>query len=147
MAPAISDDSLQPDLDRLQTLVADLWYPSETDAPVVVVVWPIPPGETTPKPQGKGDLLPIPPILANAGFPITDHPADHFFHPILSQPFWRSSQGEYLAQRYQDLQAFLQATLSNLHTYRLGEVEIALYLVGHHPSGHYLGVQTQVVET
>jgi hypothetical protein len=145
MAQAIFDDSLQPAVDRLQTLVTDLWYPSETDAPVTVVVWPIPPGATTPKPPGQADG--IPPALATAGAPITDYPADHFFHPILSQPFWRSSQGEYLAQRYQDLQAFLQTTLSNLHTYRLGEGEIALYLVGHHPSGHYLGVQTQVVET
>ena len=147
MAQAIPDPSLQPDLDRLQTLVADLWYPSETDAPVTVVVWPSPPSDGPPEGQAADPARTVPQELAAAGTPITQHPAERFFQPILGQPFWHSPQGEHLAQRYQPLQDFLQATLSNLHTYRIGQVEITLYLVGRHPSGHYLGVTTNTVET
>lgn len=146
MVQAIPDDSLQPDVDRLQTLVADLWYPSETDAPVTVVVWPIPPSET-PGNQAADPTSTVPQDLAAAGTPITQHPAERFFQPILGQPFWHSPQGEHLAQRYQSLQAFLQAKLSDLHTYRIGQVDITLYLVGQHPSGHYLGLKTNTVET
>lgn len=136
MAQATSDHSLQPDVDRLHALVADLWYPSETDAPVTVVVWP---RETSP--------TGYPSALEALGLPIAEQPADRFFRPILSGSFWQSSQGEHLAQRYQALQDFLQGSLSHLRTYRLGQVEVSLYLLGHHPSGHYLGVTTTAVET
>ncbi|MEB3291497.1 MAG: nuclease A inhibitor family protein [Leptolyngbya sp.] len=133
MAQAIPDDSVQSTVDHLQTLVANLWYPSETDAPVEVVVWPTPPGEI-------GDAFP-------PGATVAEYPADQFFHPILSQAFWHSSQGHHLAQRYQALQAFLRDTLSDLRTYRAGQVEITLMVVGRHPSGQYIGVQTSLVET
>lgn len=135
MTQAISDDSLQADVDRLQSLVADLWYPSETDAPVTVVVWP--------SPWPKGVLNP----LEAGSSTITEHPPEQFFQPILKQPFWHSAQGEHLAQRYHAIQDFLRNTLADLRTYRVGQVEIALYLVGQHPSGVWVGLQTQVVET
>lgn len=133
MVSTISDDSLQSAADRLQALAADLWYPSETDTPVTVRVWPLPLAEPLP---------PFPP-----GATVTEHPADRFFQPILSQPFWHSAQGDHLAQRYQALQDFLQATLTDLRTYRIGQVEVTLCLMGRHPSGAYLGVQTVLVET
>jgi hypothetical protein len=135
MTQAISDDSLQADVDRLQALVADLWYPSETDAPVTVVAWPAPQTD---------DVLEL---LDTGASAVTEHPPEQFFQPILKQPFWHSAQGERLAQRYQAVQDFVQTTLSNLRVYRVGRVEIILYLVGQHPSGAWVGLQTQVVET
>jgi hypothetical protein len=145
MAQAIPDDTLQPDVDRLQALVDGLWYPSETDAPITVVVWPISPSEN----NSEESALPqeLAQELAAAGTPITQHPAEQFFQPILSQPFWHSPQGDHLAQRYQSLQAVLQPCLSHLRTYRIGQVDITLYLIGQHPSGHYLGLKTHLVET
>lgn len=140
----MSHDSFADDVDRLRTLVADLWYPSETDAPVVVVVWPVPSPEAA---SADPPPTPISQDLAASGAPLTEHSADQFFQPILRQPFWHSAQGEHLAQRYEALQQFLQAKLSNLRTYRLGQVEVTLYVVGQHPNGNYLGVKTQVVET
>ncbi|MFH7245664.1 MAG: nuclease A inhibitor family protein [Spirulina sp.] len=135
MTQAISDDSLQADVDRLQTLVADLWYPSETDAPVTIVVWPSPQAD---------DVLEL---LDTEVSSIPEHPPEQFFQPILKQPFWHSAQGEHLAERYQALEDFLQGILSDLRVYRLGQVEVALYLVGQHPSGAWVGLKTQVVET
>lgn len=145
MAQAMPNDTLQPAIDRLRALVDGLWYPSETDAPVTVVVWPILPSES----NLAGPALPqeLAQELAAAGTPITQHPAEQFFQPILSQPFWHSPQGDHLAQRYQSLQAVLQASLSHLRTYRIGQVDITLYLIGQHPSGHYLGLKTNLVET
>lgn len=133
MVQAIPDDSFQAAVDRLSLLTADLWYPSETDAPVTVVAWPLPLPDPWP---------PFPP-----GATVTEHPADQFFQPILRQPFWHSAQGEHLAQRYQLLQDFLQATLTDLRTYRVGQVDILLNVIGHHASGGYLGVQTTIIET
>ncbi len=147
MAQAIPDDSLQADVNRLHSLVADLWYPSETDAPVTVVVWPMPSPEPDSADQPTASAKLVPQELAMARDPLTEHPADHFFQPILRQPFWHSAQGEHLAQRYEALQQFLRATLTDLRTYRLGQVEVALYVIGQHPGGHYVGVKTHVVET
>ncbi|QQE64371.1 hypothetical protein GFS31_10510 [Leptolyngbya sp. BL0902] len=133
MVQALSDDSFQADVEHLSLLTTDLWYPSETDAPVTVVAWPAPLADPWP---------PLP-----SGSVVTEHPADQFFRPILSQPFWHSAQGEHLAQRYQALQDFLYTHLTNLRTYRVGQVEVTLSIMGHHASGGCLGVQTTLVET
>lgn len=124
--------SLATDLARLRGAVAGLWYPSETDAPLRVVQWDLPTLQAT---------------LANPTKPLACLPGEDFFHPIFANPFWRSPQGGHLAQRYQRLRQLLWATLTEIKTYRSAGPQVSLYLIGRHPSGVYLGLQTLAVET
>ncbi len=124
--------TLATDLARLQAAAADLWYPSETDAPLTVVHWDQPTLETT---------------LANPTKPFACLPGEAFFHPILTNPFWRTPQGGHLEQRYEDIKQLLWSMLTEIKTYRSMGPEVSLYLMGRHPSGVYLGLQTLVVET
>lgn len=123
--------------DRLRGLVDDLWYPSETDAPVTVVVWAV-------------EHLDPSTVAAQAGCGVDEvivRSPEDWFNPILTNHFWRSAQGEHLAQRYEALHDLLWSTLSDLHSYQVGDVEQHIYVVGRHPAGGYVGVQTMMVVT
>ncbi len=124
--------ALATDLARLRATVTELWYPSETNAPLRVVQWDPPTLAAT---------------LANPAQPLTELPGEAFFHPVLTNPFWRSPQGDHLAQRYQRLKQLLWNTLTEIKTYRSTGPEMTIYLIGRHPSGAYLGIQTVAVET
>jgi len=130
-------DSLNHYADRLQKATADLWYPSEIDAPLSVVFWPVD--------QLDNDTLKQ--LLSSESESVNRQPPEQFFQPIFSNPFWRTSQVEHLAQRYEALQCLVYDTLDNLYTYRIGTVEVSLYLIGQHSSGGYVGLCTTVVET
>lgn len=123
---------LATDLARLQRAVTGLWYPSETDAPLTVVQWDQPTLEA---------------ISANPAKPLACLPGEFFFHPILTNPFWRSPQGGHLGQRYEDIKELLWGMLTEIKTYRSTGPEVNLYLMGRHPIGIYLGLQTLVVQT
>jgi hypothetical protein len=51
------------------------------------------------------------------------------------------------AQRAEDLLRALRENLSDVTAYRVGEINIAVYVLGRSPGGGWLGVSTRVVET
>ena len=51
------------------------------------------------------------------------------------------------AGRYQRLLMALQSQLSNLKAYKVGRINMPVYLVGRSSEGSWLGVATRVVET
>lgn len=123
--------------DRLRAAVADLWYPSESEAPVTVVIWVV-------------DRLDAATVAEQVGCGVADVVArspEDWFQPILANDFWRSAQGGQLAQRYEALRDLLWSTLTDLQAYQIGTIEQDLYLMGRHPDGGYVGVQTQAVAT
>ncbi|HIK44930.1 MAG TPA: nuclease A inhibitor family protein [Leptolyngbyaceae cyanobacterium M65_K2018_010] len=130
-------NSLQTFIEHLRVAVADLWYPSETDAPLTVVSWP----------GDQFDSTTLGQWLGRGREPVEQYAAERFFQPILHNPFWQTAAGGHLAQRYQRLQTWLGETLTDLHTYRVGTLEVAVYLVGRYPAGGYVGLGTTVVET
>jgi hypothetical protein len=124
-------------VEHLRATVADLWYPSEADSPLTVVVWPVERlDEATVVAQLGGEVSPVEP-----------RPVEDFFRPVVTSPFWRTPQGEHLGQRYEALRQLLTDTLTDLHLYRVGRVEVTVYLMGRHPGGGYVGLKTTVVET
>ncbi len=124
-------------LSALEGALGGLWYPSESDALVSLVIY--------------ADPLPTPEAVAQKLATDDDtceiHPAEAFFSPILNNPYWASEQGGHLAQKYANLRDVLETHLGDLHSYRVGTVNVTLYILGRHSSGCYLGVCTHVVET
>jgi hypothetical protein len=129
--------ALERYVEHLQATVADLWYPSETDSPLAVVVWPV----------DRLDEATVGAQLGGQASSVEPRPVEEFFRPVVNNPFWQTSQGEHLAQRYGALEQLLKATLTDLQVYRVGRVEVTVYLMGHHPGGGYVGLKTTVVET
>lgn len=124
-------------LSAMEGAMGGLWYPSESDALVSLVIYADPLPDTTALGQKLGE--------GEANLQI--QPAEAFFRPVLNNPYWASEQGGHLAQKYANLRDVLETHLEDLKTIRIGEVNITVYLLGRHSSGCYLGACTRVVET
>ncbi|WP_017299929.1 nuclease A inhibitor family protein [Nodosilinea nodulosa] len=124
-------------LRELEEAIAGLWYPSETDAPLSIAIYADPNLDATTLGQQLG---------ANSDT-FQHQSADDFFRPVFSNFYWSTPQGGHLTQRYRRLQEILQAHLLDLHSYRVGAVDVNLYLLGRHSSGCYVGIYTHAIET
>ncbi|MEL7246133.1 MAG: nuclease A inhibitor family protein, partial [Cyanobacteria bacterium J06573_2] len=51
------------------------------------------------------------------------------------------------AKKYQALVETLKQNLDNIQVYKIGEVEIDVYIVGQLKSGDWVGLSTKAVET
>ncbi|MGB3138323.1 MAG: nuclease A inhibitor family protein [Nodosilinea sp.] len=123
-------------LTELEEAIAGLCYPSETDAPLAIAIYADP--DLNAVTLGKQ-------LGANAD--PSHQTADEFFRPIFDNFHWSTPQGGNLTQRYKRLQEILQAHLQDLHYYRVGSVDVNLYLLGRHSSGCYIGIYTHTIET
>jgi hypothetical protein len=70
---------------------------------------------------------------------LTNEPADS---PIQEIDF-----DVFLGWRYQRLALLLKANLSHLRVYKVGRINMPVYIVGRSPEGNWLGLSTRVVET
>jgi hypothetical protein len=129
--------TLLPDL---QTACADLWWRSETDAPFEVICDPAlqPPLE----PQ---DLLQLSDYPEDT--PIQTSNLEAFFGPATVDQDGCDATEKALVERYRHLQQLLTDTLEAPQVYRLGEVEVEIYILGYTGDGQVMGVKTLVVET
>ena len=110
------------------TRAADgLLYPSDTDAPFEVHAWP----------AGPADAQAA--LLANAppppGAKIQEVLPEEFFGELTDDP------------RFQTLRHTLQTSLTGLHILRVGQVNIAIYLLGQLPDGRWAAIKTVSVES
>jgi hypothetical protein len=124
-------------LQEMEEAIAGLWYPSESDALLSLVIYADP--DSAPEALGQK-------LAADLG-PLEIRPAEDFFRPVLHNPYWASEQGGHLAQKFARLRDVLAAHLYDLRSFRIGQGNVTLYLLGRHPSGCYLGVVTHVTET
>lgn len=124
---------------RLEQAVTGLLYPSETDAPVEVFVW----RDEAPFTQQA--------LLASSGYDektaVKTIDLDRFFRPVTTPQSWHGPAEQERVQRFTALRALLESELDDISVYRVGSVNIDVYVIGHTADGTYMGVKTQVVET
>jgi Nuclease A inhibitor-like protein len=122
----------------LAAAVDGLLMPSETDAPFEPIMW----GPDAPTPaalrahSGRPDGAPV----------LADEAAELLAGLARAEP-WHTPEQRRRAARFADLQILLATHLAELRVYRVGAVEIALYLIGRDASGAYIGLRTLVVRT
>lgn len=112
-------------LEELRAATEGLTYMSESDYPFEVFRW-----EAEPTPESLRALA----GAAEGAAVETRAPADFFRAPATESGF-------------QKAQRLLEENLSDLRVYRVGEINIPVYVVGRSASGAWLGVSTRVVET
>jgi len=115
----------------LEKAAKGLLYMSESDEPFEVVDWPAS-GELT-----SDELLRL---SGNAsGIPVTQQPVAQFFDDAMAQQ-------EDDAAALGNLRAAIEGSLANPKVFRVGETEIAIYIVGKE-GNRWTGVKTKAVET
>ncbi len=124
-------------IDRLKQATADLVWTSESDYPFEVITW------------SKGTELTPSALFKDL---TTDKSIEtialkDFFAPALETENWYGAEELASVDRYQKLVSTIEANLSEVQVFRVGEVEIEVYIVGKTAAGDLVGLKTQAVET
>lgn len=70
-----------------------------------------------------------------------------FYDPTAPDPDWYGEQERAEAARYRSLMQLLEDNLTDINIYRLGEIEIDIYILGQADSGEIIGLSTKAMET
>lgn len=127
--------------DALGKATLGLLFPSESDAPLTPYTFP-----------GSTGTEPTPAALLEAEHLPTDAPVEtttvaDLFDPFAEAAADASAEDRAEAKRYRALIDLLTKRLTDLRVYRVGHVDIDVYILGKDPSGAWLGLKTHVVET
>ena len=126
-------------VDQLKAATQGLLFMSESEYPFEVFLWEA--------------LAPVTPekVVQQTGHPqntpVEVVEVENFFRVATTESEWHSEEEKETVRRYQSLVKKLQNYLSDIKVYRLGHVEIDVYIVGQTPTGNLAGLSTHVVET
>lgn len=135
-APSEEEKALQV---QLLEATDGLLYPSETDAVFTFIYW-----------QSLRDLTKEKLLLVTrnkVGTPIEETTLDRFFEGVTREEEWMDDGEHEHVKRFQNLKIVIQDLLSEVKVFRLGAMDIDVYVVGKTLSGVCAGVATKVVET
>lgn len=127
-------------LDDLKQLTAGLLFMSETDQPFQVI-------DLGPQTEITPEQLRSLTAGAGAHTPVTTQSLADFFRAATATPAWKQGAELETARRYQRLVRWLPENLTELQVYRVGEIDVTVYILGRSNAGHLLGLSTRVVET
>ena len=119
---------------ELEELIADLYWVSESDE-----TWEIisldkqPTSEEIAKLSGKN--------------PVTTQDFKQFFHPAVKEDDWHDDEEKIERQKYQSLVKLLQKNLENLTVYKVGKIEVDVFITGKQETGEWIALKTMSVET
>ena len=125
-------------IEALREASRGLLVMSESDYPLAVFNW----GAAGPTPEFLRGLT-----GEAADAPVEIRAAADTFRAIVSEPEWKNAEQLSTARRFQRLVRLLEQNLADLKAYRVGRINIPVYVVGRSASGNWLGVSTRVVET
>ncbi|MCC3410085.1 MAG: hypothetical protein JGK17_32045 [Microcoleus sp. PH2017_10_PVI_O_A] len=72
---------------------------------------------------------------------------DEFFDVANAEEDWHDEEERETTKRFQNLVSILKQNLSQLQVYRVGSTDIDAYILGVAPTGNWMGLSTQLVET
>jgi hypothetical protein len=131
-----SDEQL---IEELKGATHGLLFMSESDYPFEVFKW----GSAEP----AREFLRGPAGQDSSASVEETQGASEFFRAAASEPEWKGEAELAVARRYKALLRLLESSLSDLRVYRVGAIDMNVYVAGRAPSGNWLGVSTRVVET
>ena len=125
-------------IDRLKQATADLLWASESDYPC----------EVRTEEQGV-ELTPTAlfQVLVAPNMAIEIISLADFFAPVLTTEDWYGAEELATVDRYANLVQTIESNLTEVQVFRLGEIEISVYIIGKTPDGDLIGLKTQAIET
>jgi hypothetical protein len=127
-------------LRELNKKIDGLYFPSESDFPFETVVWE----------NLSSDLFNTEMWLEHIGLPanspLENMSIDYLFRNLSVEQAWHDDVQKEQVATFKALQEFLQANLAELTVYRVGRIEITIFIVGKF-GNDVIGLKTQAVET
>ena len=122
--------------DRLSILSKDLLFPSESDFPLEPFTWES--ATITPEIILTRSKKPADTAIESINL-------EDFFAPVMTDEDWFDDEDRQVAQRFRDLKTAI-ATLENVQVFKVGTIEIDVYIVGAIGSD-LVGLKTTIIET
>ncbi|MHC0061636.1 nuclease A inhibitor family protein [Nostoc sp. UIC 10890] len=114
---------------------------SESEYPFEVFLW----SNQAQEPMTAQKLLQL------AGHPqetsVEEVELDYFFRNCAQEKEWHDEIQQQNVPKFKSLVKILQDTFTDIKVYRIGTINIDVYIVGKTPSGDLAGISTKVVET
>ncbi|MES2732745.1 MAG: nuclease A inhibitor family protein [Bacteroidota bacterium] len=79
--------------------------------------------------------------------PIEKQRLSDFFKPATDMQDWFGEEEKATVQQFEALKKTLTQQLTNIQVFRLGKVDIDIYIAGKTPQDHWAGLSTKVIET
>jgi len=125
-------------IEELREATRDLTFMSESDYPFEVFDW----GAAEPTEEFLRGLN-----GEAADVPVETTTTANFFRVAASEAKWKNAEQLAEASRFRSLLKILEENLTDLKVFRVGSINIPVYIVGRGASGNWLGISTRVVET
>ena len=123
----------------LASLTKDLIYISETDAPINAVkfrkVSSVSKSEVL-SATGNGQTAPV---------EIVD--AEKFFERLTTMRDWFGPRETEMARGFAELKKRIDEELTNVKVFKIGKIEMDIYVVGLDRDGNLAGIKTRAIET
>jgi hypothetical protein len=124
----------------LKMATKGLLYMSESDEPFTTFTW-----------KNVGAELTNDKLLALGkhveGAPVKEVALDDFFKDLTESQEWHGEEEKADVMRYQKLLRVIKDNLSEVRVLKVGQVEVAIYILGRTKTGDWAGVKTKAVET
>nr|2O3B_B Chain B, Sugar-non-specific nuclease inhibitor [Nostoc sp. PCC 7120 = FACHB-418] len=127
-------------LEQLKQASDGLLFMSESEYPFEVFLW-----EGSAPPVTHEIVLQQTGHGQDAPFKVVD--IDSFFSRATTPQDWYEDEENAVVAKFQKLLEVIKSNLKNPQVYRLGEVELDVYVIGETPAGNLAGISTKVVET
>ena len=133
-------------IDQLKSASEGLLFMSESDYPFEVFSW-----ESSNPTSLTRENLTTQKVLELTGHP-QDTPVEvvtvnDFFRVATTEQDWYGEEELATLKKYHKLVETLNNNLSDLKVYRIGKIEIDVYVIGQTSTGDYAVLSTKVVET
>jgi len=124
---------------QVKKAVDNLYYISETDA------------EILPFSGKKAEVVNAQEMLSQIGkaanSPIEEKKFTEFFARLTELHDWFGDEEKTTAQKFGDLKILLEKNLKDLKVFKIGKIQIDIYVVGLNAESNLTGIQTKAVET
>lgn len=138
----VSADAENPKVnlaEQIKNAAAGLWYISETDAEILAFT------------GGKADLATKENLLSQIGKPsdaqVEERDFAELFARLTAIKDWFGDEEKTTAKRFAALKDLLEKNLKGLKVFKVGQIQIDVYVVGLDAEGNLAGIQTKAVET
>jgi hypothetical protein len=129
------------DLDSsIRKLCEGLVYISETDSPLHLIT------------GGKASSISAEDVVNRFGddrpkWPVEEIGFGEFFGRLTKMQDWYGDEERERVRKYRRLRTMLESNLSDLHVFRVGRVQIDIYVIGLDREKNLIGIKTKAVET
>lgn len=123
-----------------EPLLADLFYPSESDEPVEYISIE----SEKPLPFSEEDIRDF--IEANE-LPISSIELPAFWEKLTTTKEWYMGEEILRVEKFTALKSAFETHLTHIQGFRVGEIEISIYVFGENASGKIEGIKTLAIES